>query len=103
MHGVKGVTVKNCTFEHLGLTGVLADAGSQGVNVTDSTFIDTSGSAISIGNVTEAILSPAKQDSDFVIANNFIRDTGAEVHILLNSRYPARTHSHSLIAYRMFG
>ena len=80
MHGVKGVAVTNCTFEHLGLTGVLADAGSQGVNVTDSTFIDTSGSAISVGNVTEAILSPAKQDSDFVIANNFIRDTGAEYH-----------------------
>jgi hypothetical protein len=25
-----------------------------------------------------------------------------QVHILPNSRYPARTHSHSLIAYRMF-
>jgi hypothetical protein len=29
-------------------------------------------------------------------------DTG-EVHILPNSRHPARTHSHSLIVYRMFG
>eukprot|EP01044_Picomonas_judraskeda_P033109 COSAG03_NODE_13112_length_516_cov_1.100719_1_plen_131_part_01 len=26
-----------------------------------------------------------------------------QVRILPNSRYPARTHSHSLIAYRMFG
>ena len=26
-----------------------------------------------------------------------------EVHILPNSRYPARTHSYSLISYRMFG
>ena len=26
-----------------------------------------------------------------------------QVHILPNSRYPARTHSHSLIVYRMFG
>mgnify|MGYP007025783266 CR=1 FL=1 len=26
-----------------------------------------------------------------------------EVHMLPNSRYPARTRSHSLIAYRMFG
>ena len=32
-----------------------------------------------------------------------IRETAAEVHILPNSRYPARTHSHSLIVYRMFG
>ena len=29
-------------------------------------------------------------------------DTG-EVHILPNSRHPTRTHSHSLIVYRMFG
>ena len=61
MYGVKGVAVKNCSFEHLGLTGVLADGGSQGVSVTDSTFADTSGSAISIGNVSQAILTPATQ------------------------------------------
>ena len=29
--------------------------------------------------------------------------SAAKVHILPNSRYPARTHSHSLIVYCMFG
>lgn len=59
---------------------MLADEGSQGVNITDCTFADTSGSAISIGNVTQAVLTPAAQDSDFTISNNLIRDTGAEYH-----------------------
>eukprot|EP01044_Picomonas_judraskeda_P010803 COSAG03_NODE_1421_length_4104_cov_79.257428_2_plen_148_part_00 len=33
-----------------------------------------------------------------------LKQAGAmQVHILPNSQYPARTHSHSLIVYRMFG
>ena len=32
-----------------------------------------------------------------------IGSDGATVHILPNSRYSARTHSRSLIAFRMFG
>ena len=32
----------------------------------------------------------------------YIGTLSRPVHILPNSRYPARTHSHSLIAYRMF-
>jgi hypothetical protein len=48
------------------------------VSVTGCKFADTSGSAISIGNVTEAILTETTQDSDLTITNNHIRDTGAE-------------------------
>jgi hypothetical protein len=66
------------TFEHLGLTGVLADGGSQGIDVTHSHFADLSGSAISLGNVSKPIMTQEEQDGPFVVENNDITDTGAE-------------------------
>eukprot|EP00040_Diaphanoeca_grandis_P024232 m.132960 g.132960 ORF g.132960 m.132960 type:complete len:661 (-) comp29643_c0_seq1:46-2028(-) len=80
LHGVKNVSVHNCTFKHLGLAGVVADDGSQNVVIDRSTFADTSGSAVSLGNVSSPILTPATQDGPFTVENNMIRDTGNEYH-----------------------
>ena len=81
MHGAKNVNVTNCTFRHLGLTGVLADFGSQGIRVTHSHFADLSGSAVALGNVSKAIMTPEEQDGQFTVENNRIRDTGAEYQV----------------------
>ena len=48
-HGAKRIRVSNCTFAHLGLTAVVADEHSQNITVVDSTFHDTSGSAVALG------------------------------------------------------
>lgn len=78
IHGSKEINVTNCTFEHLGLTGVLADGGSQGISITYSSFFDTSGSAIALGNVSKPMLAVEEQDGPFLVENNIISDTGAE-------------------------
>jgi hypothetical protein len=80
VHGAKGVQIDNCTFAHLGLSGVVVDGGSQNVTVSSSTFTDTSGSAVSLGNVSNAVLADEKQDGWYSIHNNYIRNTGAEYH-----------------------
>lgn len=78
LHGTKNINVTNCTFEHLGLTGLLADEGAQGISVTHSTFRDVSGSAIALGNVSKAILTKEEEDGPFLVENNHISNTGAE-------------------------
>ena len=45
-----------------------------------STFHDLSCSAVSLGNVSEAIQTPAMQDGGFVVSQNHIRATGNEYH-----------------------
>ena len=62
LHGTKKINVTNCTFEHLGLTGLLADDGAQDIYVTHSKFRDVSGSAIALGNVTKSILTKDEED-----------------------------------------
>ena len=62
----------NCAFSHLGLAGVLADgapvqdsiSGSQNINVVGSHFDDLSGSAISLGNVSRAIMTTENQNGN---------------------------------------
>jgi hypothetical protein len=78
LHGVQDVVVSNCSFEHLGLSGVVVDGGSQRVTIQGSRFADTSGSAISLGNVSKAVMSTETQDGHFVVQDNHIRNTGAE-------------------------
>jgi hypothetical protein len=39
----------------------------------------------------------------FIVTDGKPADVLFQVRVLPNSRYPARTHSHSLIVYRMFG
>jgi hypothetical protein len=78
LHGVRSVSISNCTFEHLGLSGVLSDGGSQRVDVRGSRFFDLSGSAISVGNVSHAVLPPEEQDGNVSIVSNVMHATGAE-------------------------
>jgi len=78
LHGARAITVANCTFAHLGLSGVVSDFGSQDILITGNRFADLSGSAISVGNVSAPILAPADQDANMTLSENFIRDTGAE-------------------------
>ena len=63
-HGAHDVSVKNCTFAELGLTGVLTDGGTQNATITANSFADLSGSAVSVGNVSMPMLGPADQVSD---------------------------------------
>eukprot|EP01047_Picozoa_sp_COSAG01_P015778 COSAG01_NODE_795_length_13541_cov_5.530725_5_plen_677_part_00 len=78
LHGAQHILVSNCSFIHLGLTGVLVDEHSQNITIIDSTFRDTSGSAIALGNVSHPIQTAAEQDGQYLVARNHIRNTGAE-------------------------
>ena len=78
VHGARDVSVTNCTFSQLGTSGVVVDGGSQRVAITASTFSDISGNGIGLGNVSDPLLPPSKEDAYLTVANNTIRDTGAE-------------------------
>ena len=78
LHGAHDINVSNCSFEHLGLTGVLSDAGTRGLRVVGSTISDVSGSGIALGNVSSPMTPADKQDGQFYISGNKISDTGAE-------------------------
>ena len=78
LHGAHDVNISNCTFEHLGLTGVLADGGSRNIRIVGSRFSDTSGSAVSLGNVSTPLTPEDKQDGLFLVSGNAITNTGAE-------------------------
>ncbi len=77
-HGASHALVRNCKFEHLGLSGVLTDGGSQHVSVDGCVFSDLSGSAVSLGNVSHPLLPPPLQDAWLGVASSRIRDTGQE-------------------------
>ena len=86
LHGARHVSVTNCAFSHLGLAGVLADgapvqdsiSGSQNINVVGSHFDDLSGSAISLGNVSRAIMTAENQNGNYTVSNCVVSNTGAE-------------------------
>eukprot|EP00041_Stephanoeca_diplocostata_P034044 m.1142210 g.1142210 ORF g.1142210 m.1142210 type:complete len:673 (-) comp24453_c0_seq16:4226-6244(-) len=80
MHGTKNARVYNCTFQHLGLSGFLADAGAQNITVDASTFHDISGSAVLLGNVSDPIQSAEQQDGPFTIISNTIENIAVEYH-----------------------
>ena len=78
--GARGVTVSNCSFRHLGLSGVVADGGSQTIAVTTSTFEDLSGSAIILGNVSDPVPPAQRMDTRINVSDNTIANTAAEYH-----------------------
>jgi len=76
LHGARNVSVDRCNFTHLGLSAIVADG--QGLTVTGSNFNDLSGSAITLGNVSDPVATPPMQDCDYTISGNTIAFTGQE-------------------------
>lgn len=78
IHGAYDISVRNCTFMHLGRSAIVTDAGSQNITLEDNVIADVSGGAISLGNTSQPMLSPSKIDSSLVVTRNHIRSTGQE-------------------------
>eukprot|EP01050_Picozoa_sp_SAG11_P004356 SAG11_NODE_277_length_11302_cov_5.987146_6_plen_99_part_00 len=78
IHGAHHIIVRNCSFLNLGRTAIVTDGGAQNITLEENRIVDVSGGAVSLGNTSQAMLSPSKIDSSIVVANNYIRLTGQE-------------------------
>eukprot|EP00039_Didymoeca_costata_P028580 m.21525 g.21525 ORF g.21525 m.21525 type:complete len:848 (-) comp7175_c0_seq1:170-2713(-) len=112
---VKGnnITFSGCSFQHLGAVYAFgADKGSQGVIVSNCTFMDNSGGGVKLGDVGErgaqapnVTLDPSLQDRGFLVSDNlftgipneysganpifagYVADTNIVHNTVHNSRY----------------
>ena len=80
---VENVTVRDCSFEHVGSAYALGvENRSKGVDILDNIFRDLSGGAIKLGNVlndTRALSNdPSDFDERFLVSDNTIEDVGVE-------------------------
>lgn len=77
-----GVRLTNCRFEHLGAVGLAFEHGAQGNIVERSWFVDLSGSAVMIGDVTHEEdhhpSSPALVVSDNALRASYVTRAGVE-------------------------
>ena len=78
IHGGQHIAIRQCGFRHLGRGGLLSDAGSQYIDIASNSFEDTSAYAISLGNVTNAMLPADKQDAHLHVFNNSVADAAVE-------------------------
>ena len=78
IHGAYDISIRNCTFAHLGRSAIVTDGGSQNITLEDNVIWDVSGGAISLGNTSQPMLNPSKIDGSIVAARNRIRLTGQE-------------------------
>ncbi|KRF44162.1 discoidin domain-containing protein [Paenibacillus sp. Soil787] len=77
----KSITVKNCTFTHIGNAGLGFDRGSQNNVIDHNTFTDLSGSGITLGNILVDDNHPTDSrniTSNNNITNNTISNIGVE-------------------------
>ncbi len=77
------VVIESCAFAHLGGIGLEFGTGSQGNEVINSTFSDTSAAAIQIGGIAADDHHPpteAQLTADNAIANNLIEYAGQEFY-----------------------
>lgn len=78
---VGDLVVSNCSFGHLGATAIMADVGSQGVVIANSTFADISCGGVYFGNANDAnITDGSRDDAHFLITGNTFTQTPAEYH-----------------------
>ena len=70
LHGAHSINITNCSFMHLGSSGIVTDAGSQEIRVEGCEFGDISGCALSLGNVSEPNLAPSVQDRRLTLTDN---------------------------------
>ena len=80
IHGAHHINVTQCGFVHLGSSGVSVDQGSQDVRITSCEFRDISGSALSMGNISQPNLPLAEQDRLLTVTNNSLSGMGLEYH-----------------------
>eukprot|EP01052_Picozoa_sp_SAG31_P012137 SAG31_NODE_702_length_12723_cov_4.100206_5_plen_868_part_00 len=75
------VVITNCTFQHLGSSGIAFEAGSQNCTVEHSTFFDISGSALLLGGIYDSSeRDTTKQTAGQTVADSVFIDVAAEFH-----------------------
>lgn len=81
MRAVQNVSVVNCTFTHLGATGLSVDDGSQSVVVANNTFRDISCGGVYVGQVNDANLTDAtRMNAHQLVYNNLFDGVPVEYH-----------------------
>ena len=80
LHTVRDVSVRGCTFTHLGMTALQVDDGSSLVAVTNNTFTDVSCGAVYFGQVTDMNVSATRENRDFTVSENYIVNVPAEFY-----------------------
>jgi hypothetical protein len=80
LHTVRDVSVRGCTFTHLGMTALQVDDGSSLVTVTNNSFTDVSCGAVYFGQVTDMNVSATRENRDFTVSENYILNVPAEFY-----------------------
>lgn len=99
LHTVADVAVLNCTFEHLGMTALVVDNGSQAVVVANNTFRDVSCGGVQVGQVDDLnITDPTRWNGFITVFNNLFDGIPVEYHdcaALLGGYLANSTFSHN--------
>ena len=100
MHTVGDVSVRGCTFAHLGMTAIEIDDGSQGVSVVNNTFADVSCGGVYFGQVSDLNISAARENRDYLVSENYFEGIPSEFHdcaVILGGFVVNSTISHNSI------
>ncbi len=117
---VSNISVTNCTFDEVGYDAVYFHGAVKNVAVADSTFLSVGGTAVRIGEATDAYTS-ANYAKNVDIVNNYIDGTGILYYLcpaiavasvenlnivsntILNSNYSAIHVGYSWTSYKLSG
>lgn len=81
LHTVANVSFTACVFQHLGMTAVVIDEGSQSVVVANCTFRDVSCGGVRVGQVNDwDTEDPTRQNAHHTIFNNAFQYIPVEYH-----------------------
>ena len=78
-HTVVGLTVRDCTFEHLGSAALYLGDGAQHSHIAGNEFGDISAGAVAVGRVDSwDVTDPAQQEAFNMIEDNYLHDIAVE-------------------------
>lgn len=72
------IKITSCVFDHLGSTALQLSAGCKNNSIYNNTFTDISGSAISIGSLSDSFPSTKDLVKDNTVDNNLISNVAVE-------------------------
>lgn len=78
IHSGSQIQVENCTFEHLGGTGLTFNFGGDDNRIVSNCFSDIAASAIEVGNDAYRPEDPAMWPRRYLVFNNLIERIGTE-------------------------
>ena len=76
LENVQGVTVRRCTFEHMGCNGIQAVDGTVNLKIEECNFENVGMCAITVGNLSAVWDEPKNRNYNLRIENNYFKHIG---------------------------